>query len=116
MEEWLQKVRWGILSTAHVAQDELLPAFTDASNTEVVAIASSNNKVYEIASKFKIPKIYGTYEELLDDSDIDAVYIPLPNALHSTWVKKAAEKGKHVLCEKPAALTVIEAKRNDRSM
>ncbi|MFB9758717.1 Gfo/Idh/MocA family protein [Ectobacillus funiculus] len=104
------KVRWGILSTAHVAQDELLPAFTDASNTEVVAIASSNNKVYEIASKFKIPKIYGTYEELLDDSDIDAVYIPLPNALHSTWVKKAAEKGKHVLCEKPAALTVIEAK------
>ena len=104
------KVRWGILSTAYIAQDELLPAFTDAFNAEVVAIASSNNKVYEIASNFRIPKIYGTYDELLDDPDIDAVYIPLPNALHSTWVKKTAEKGKHVFCEKPAALTVIEAK------
>ncbi|MFP3126145.1 Gfo/Idh/MocA family oxidoreductase [Ectobacillus funiculus] len=103
------KVRWGILSTAQIVQEELLPAFMDASNAEVVAIASSNNKVYDIASKFEIPTIYGTYEELLDDPSIDAVYIPLPNALHSHWVKKAAEKGKHVFCEKPAALTAREA-------
>ncbi|MFE4706850.1 Gfo/Idh/MocA family protein [Peribacillus simplex] len=103
------KVRWGILSTAQIAQAELLPAFMDASNAEVVAIASSNNKVNDIASKFGIPTIYGNYKELLEDPNIDAVYIPLPNALHSTWVKKAAEKGKHVFCEKPAALTEKQA-------
>jgi xylose dehydrogenase (NAD/NADP) len=102
-------VRWGILSTAQIAQDELLPAFMEAKNAEVVAIGSSNHKVKDIASKFKIPKVYGSYDELLEDPFIDAVYIPLPNALHSQWVKRAAEKGKHVLCEKPAALTASEA-------
>jgi predicted dehydrogenase len=102
-------VRWGILSTAQIAQEELLPAFMDAANAEVVAIASSNHKVNDIALKFGIPKVYESYDELLEDPDIDAVYIPLPNALHSHWVKKAAEKGKHVLCEKPAALTAKEA-------
>jgi D-xylose 1-dehydrogenase (NADP+, D-xylono-1,5-lactone-forming) len=96
-------VRWGILSTAQIAQDELLPAFRDATNAKVVAIASTNDKVKDIASKFDIPKIYGSYDELLEDSDIDAVYIPLPNSLHFQWVKRAAEKGKHILCEKPAA-------------
>jgi predicted dehydrogenase len=102
-------VRWGILSTAQIAQDELLPAFKDATNAKVVAIASSNDKVKDIASKFDIPKIYESYNELLEDSDIDAVYIPLPNSLHSQWVKRAAEKGKHILCEKPAALNAREA-------
>ncbi|MBU8879256.1 Gfo/Idh/MocA family oxidoreductase [Bacillus sp. FJAT-29790] len=102
-------VRWGILSTAQIAQEELLPAFIDAANAEVVAIASSNPKVKDISMKFGIPAIYESYDELLDDPAIDAVYIPLPNALHSQWVKKAAEKGKHVLCEKPAALTANEA-------
>ncbi len=102
-------VRWGILSTAQIAQDELLPAFMDASNAEVVAIASSNTKVKDIALKFGIPKVYETYEDLLRDPEVDAVYIPLPNALHSQWVKRAAENGKHVLCEKPAALTASEA-------
>ncbi|WP_176585633.1 Gfo/Idh/MocA family protein [Priestia megaterium] len=103
-------VRWGVLSTAQVAQDELLPAYMKAVNAEVTAIASSNIKVKEIASKFEIPKIYESYDKLLEDPDIDAVYIPLPNALHSQWVKKAAKKGKHVLCEKPAALTFKETK------
>ena len=102
-------VRWGILSTAQIAQDELLPAYMDAANAKVVAIASSNKKVKNIASKFGIPNVYESYEELLEDPGIDAVYVPLPNALHSHWVKKAAEKGKHVLCEKPAALTAREA-------
>jgi D-xylose 1-dehydrogenase (NADP+, D-xylono-1,5-lactone-forming) len=103
-------VRWGVLSTAQVAQDELLPAYMKAINAAVTAIASSNIKVKEIASKFEIPKIYESYDKLLEDPDIDAVYIPLPNALHSHWVKKAAKKGKHVLCEKPAALTFKETK------
>ncbi|RAS76310.1 Gfo/Idh/MocA family protein [Priestia endophytica] len=102
-------VRWGILSTAQIAQDELLPAFRDATNAKVVAIASTNDKVKHIASKFDIPKIYGSYDELLEDSGIDAVYIPLPNSFHSQWVKRAAEKGKHILCEKPAALNTREA-------
>jgi len=102
-------VRWGIISTALIGQEELLPAFKEAANAEVVAIASSNSQVTKIAAKFMIPKIYNTYDELLDDQDIDAVYIPLPNALHAHWVKKAAEKGKHVLCEKPAALNEKEA-------
>lgn len=101
-------VRWGVLSTAQIAQDELLPAYMKARNAEVTAIASSNIKVKEIASKFRVPKVYDSYDKLLEDSDIDAVYIPLPNALHSHWVKKAAKKGKHVLCEKPAALTFNE--------
>ena len=76
-------VRWGILSTAQIVQDELLPAFRDATNAKVVAIASTNDKVKHIASKFDIPKIYESYDDLLEDSDIDAVYIPLPNSLHS---------------------------------
>ncbi|MEN3772994.1 Gfo/Idh/MocA family oxidoreductase [Priestia megaterium] len=101
-------VRWGVLSTAQIAQDELLPAYMKARNAEVKAIASSNIKVKEIASKFRVPKIYDSYDKLLEDPDIDAVYIPLPNALHSHWVKKAVKKGKHVLCEKPAALTFNE--------
>ncbi|MCJ7992511.1 Gfo/Idh/MocA family oxidoreductase [Priestia sp. OVS21] len=86
-------VRWGVLSTAQVAQDELLPAYMRAVNAEVTAIASSNIKVKEIASKFEIAKIYESYDKLLEDPDIDAVYIPLPNALHSHWVKEAAKKG-----------------------
>ncbi|WP_078409858.1 Gfo/Idh/MocA family protein [Priestia abyssalis] len=102
-------VRWGILSTAQIAQDQLLPAFTKAKNAAVTAIASSNKKVNGIAEKFGIQKIYFTYEDLLDDPDIDAVYIPLPNRLHREWVIKASEKGKHILCEKPAALTSKEA-------
>jgi len=102
-------VRWGILSTAQIVQDELLPAFMNAGNAEVAAIASINPKAKEIAAKFAISTVYDSYDELLDDPVVDAVYIPLPNSLHSQWVKRAAEKGKHVLCEKPAALTASEA-------
>ncbi|MFB5193527.1 Gfo/Idh/MocA family protein [Neobacillus sp. KR4-4] len=102
-------VRWGILSTAKIAQDHLLPAFVDAQNAEVIAIASSNSQVYNVAETFKIKTIYPTYEELLEDPNIDAVYIPLPNGLHREWAEKAAKKGKHILCEKPAALTAKEA-------
>lgn len=102
------KVRWGIISTAKIAQEELLPAFRDAVNAEVTAIASSKPSAKEIAARFRIENVYETYDALLEDPNIDAVYIPLPNSLHAEWVIKAAEKGKHVLCEKPAALTAEE--------
>lgn len=104
----MKKVRFGILSTANIAQKELIPAIERAENAEVVAIASLSGKETEVAKQFNIPKAYASYEELLDDQDVDAVYIPLPNHLHKEWVIKAAQKGKHVLCEKPAALNAEE--------
>lgn len=104
----LNKVRWGILSTAKIAQEQLIPAFQRSINAEVKAIASGSGvgKAEEVAHEFHIEKAYGSYEELLADNEIDAVYIPLPNHLHKEWVIKAAEHKKHVLCEKPAALNV----------
>lgn len=105
-------VRWGILGTAGIAKKQLIPAIKRASNAEVVAVSSRNDmeKANCYADECHIPKRYARYEDLLNDPDIDAVYIPLPNHLHLTWAKKAAEHGKHVLCEKPAALTAAEAK------
>ncbi|MEK5070958.1 Gfo/Idh/MocA family protein [Sporosarcina sp. FSL K6-1508] len=105
----MDKIRWGVLSTANIAQTQVIPAIFRAENAEVVAISSRGSKVHAIASALNIPKAYESYEELLDDPEIDAVYIPLPNHLHKEWVDKAAKQGKHILCEKPAALTAIEA-------
>ncbi len=82
----------------------MIPAIRRSKNAEVVAIASGSDKVYEIAKQFHIPKVYDTYEALLIDSEIDVVYIPLPNHLHMKWAIKAAKHKKHILCEKPAAL------------
>ena len=105
----MDKIRWGVLSTANIAQTQVIPAMFRAGNAEVVAISSRGSKVHAIASALNIPKAYESYEELLNDPEIDAVYIPLPNHLHKEWVYKAAKQGKHILCEKPAALTSIEA-------
>ncbi|WP_088104481.1 Gfo/Idh/MocA family protein [Halalkalibacter urbisdiaboli] len=105
-----RKLKWGIISTAQIGQNQLIPAIHRAKNAEVVAIASPNEKVQEVADRLHIPTIYSSYEELLKDTNIDAVYIPLPNHLHKEWVMKAADNGKHVLCEKPAALTEAETK------
>lgn len=102
------KINWGILGTAEIAEVQVIPAIQQASNASLAAIASGSGKEQAFAAKYNIPKAYGTYEELLDDPDIDMVYIPLPNGLHSKWVKEAAARGKHVLCEKPAALTAQE--------
>lgn len=118
------KVRWGILSTANIARTEVIPAIKRADNAELVGIASRDEKVYRIAKELDIPKAFVSYEELLKDDEIDAVYIPLPNHLHKEWVEKAAHYGKHVLCEKPVALNVAEtidmvntcAKRNVKFM
>jgi D-xylose 1-dehydrogenase (NADP+, D-xylono-1,5-lactone-forming) len=104
----MKTVKWGILSTANIAQTQLIPAIKGAKNAEVVAIASRGEKAIEVAERLQIPKAYTSYEELLDDQEIDAVYIPLPNLLHKEWVIKAAKKGKHVLCEKPASLTAAD--------
>ena len=103
-------IKWGIMSTAKIGQGYLIPAIMDAVDNEVVAISSNSlDKAQDVAARFNIPKAYGSYEEMLKDTDMDAVYIPLPNHLHAEWVKKAAEAGKHILCEKPAALNAAEA-------
>lgn len=104
----MHKVRWGILSTANIALTQVIPAIQRSENTEVVAIASNSGKAKQAADKLNIAKYYDSYEALLDDSSIDAVYIPLPNHLHKHWVMEAAKRGKHILCEKPAALTADE--------
>ncbi len=103
----MDKIRWGIISAANIAYDELVPALRRSERAEVVAVASkSKNK----AERFNTPIIYDDYEQLLDDSSIDAVYIPLPNSLHAKWAVKAMKSGKHVLLEKPAALNEAEMK------
>jgi|SRR5699024_1284421 len=107
----MEKVNWGVLSTAEIARDLTIPGILRSTNAQLTSIASLSGKTNGIVDAYKIPKVYNQYENLLEDPDIDAVYIPLPNHMHSEWVIKAAEKGKHVLCEKPAALTVTETKR-----
>src|SRR6266581_2668317 len=104
-----KKLRWGILGVAKI-NDRLLPAFAKAANTDLVGIASrSLDKATAAAKAAGIPKAFGSYEALLDDPTIDAIYIPLPNTLHAEWTRKAAERGKHVLCEKPLTPTAREA-------
>lgn len=105
-----QKLRFGILSTASIARSAFIPGIQGSKHTEASAIASRDfSKAKEVAQEFHIPKPYGSYEDLLKDPDIDAVYIPLPNHLHKEWTLKAAKAGKHVLCEKPAALNAEDA-------
>lgn len=105
-----KKIRWGVLSTASIGVRKVLPAMQQGEYSTVVAIASrSLAKAKEAAVKLGIPTAYGSYEELIADPDVDAIYNPLPNQLHVPWTVKAAEAGKHVLCEKPIGLTVAEA-------
>jgi len=104
------KVRWGVLSTAAIGLKRVIPAMQRGQFTTVVAIASRDlANAQAAATRLGIPKAYGSYEELLADPDVDAVYNPLPNQLHIPWIIRAAEAGKHVLCEKPISLTVAEA-------
>ena len=106
----MRKVRWGQLSTANIGLKKVLPGMMRSEHCEIVAIASRElDRAREAASHLSIPKAYGSYEELLADPEIDAVYNPLPNHLHVPWTIKALEAGKHVLCEKPIALTAAEA-------
>ena len=103
-------LRWGVLSTANIGLKKVLPAMQQGQYSSVVAIASRDlAKAQEAATALGIPTAYGSYEALLADPNIDAIYNPLPNQLHVPWTIKAAEAGKHVLCEKPLSLTVAEA-------
>src|SRR5262245_33649833 len=105
------KLRWGILGVARNNR-RVLPAFAQSAHAELCAIASrSTERARAAAAAAGIPTAYGGYERLLDDPAIDAVYIPLPNSLHAEWTMKAAERGKHVLCEKPLAPTAEEARK-----
>ncbi|WP_173918384.1 Gfo/Idh/MocA family protein [Halobacillus sp. Marseille-Q1614] len=98
-------MRWGILGAANIAKKAIIPALQRTEEAQVYAAASLSGKEKVFAEEFNIPKTYDTYEGLLSDPEIEAVYIPLPNHLHKEWTIKAAQAGKHVLCEKPAALT-----------
>lgn len=103
-------IKWGIISTANIAQKSVIPGIKESETGEVYAIASRNlDNAKKTAMELEIPVAYGSYEQLLADSNIDAVYIPLPNHLHKEWSIKAMEQGKHVLCEKPIALNANEA-------
>ncbi len=103
------KIKWGVLGYARIAKKAVIPAILKTSNAEFYAIASRDReKAEECKKEFGCKKAYGSYDELLDDPEIQAVYIPLPNGFHKEWTIKAAQKGKHVLCEKPMALNTEE--------
>jgi predicted dehydrogenase len=105
-----KKLRWGVLSTAAIGLKKVIPAMQHGEYSTIDAIASRNAaKAREAALTLGIPTAYGSYEELLADPNIDAIYNPVPNQLHVEWTVKAAEAGKHVLCEKPLSLTVAQA-------
>src|SRR6202795_4387276 len=100
-----KKVRWGVLSTAKIAVKKVIPGMQQGEWSEVAAIASRDRRnAEETARALGIAKTYGSYEELLTDPEIEAIYNPLPNQMHVPWSIKAAEAGKHVLCEKPLSL------------
>src|SRR6186997_1928658 len=103
-------LRWGILGVAKI-NDRLLPAFARAPSARLVGIASRSLERAQAAAKAAgVPRAFGSYEAMLDDPEIDAVYNPLPNTLHAEWTRKAADRGKHVLCEKPLCPTAAEAR------
>jgi predicted dehydrogenase len=108
--ERIAPVRWGVLGTANIALKKVVPGMRKSGLAQVVAIASRDiAKARVAASELGIPRAYGSYQELIEDPDIEAIYNPLPNHLHVPWSIRAAEQGKHVLCEKPIALTAREA-------
>ncbi|MEX2400908.1 MAG: Gfo/Idh/MocA family oxidoreductase [Rhodothermales bacterium] len=108
----MKSVRFGVLSTAKIGRQKVIPAMQQGELINVTAIASRNaERAQATAEELGIDNAYGSYEELLEDADVDAVYIPLPNHLHVEWAIKALEAGKHVLCEKPIGLDADDARR-----
>jgi predicted dehydrogenase len=106
----MKKIRWGVLSTAKIGLVKVIPAMQAGDYCDMTAIASrSLEKAQAAAKRLNIPKVYSSYEALLKDADIDAIYNPLPNHMHVPWSIKALEAGKHVLCEKPIGLTAADA-------
>jgi predicted dehydrogenase len=107
----VEPVRWGVLGAANIAVNKVIPAIDKSRIARTVAIASRDlAKARAAAARLGIPNAYGSYEELIDDPDVEAIYNPLPNHLHVPWSIRAAQRGKHVLCEKPIALTADEAR------
>jgi len=107
-----KKIRWGILGVAGIAVRRVIPAMRSCQHSEIVAIASrEKTKAEEAARSLGIPRAHGSYEALLADREIDVIYIPLPNHLHVPWSIRAAEVGKHVLCEKPVGLHAAEVRQ-----
>src|SRR5271170_6443463 len=107
-----RKVRWGVLGAAKIAVNKVIPAMQAGEFSEITAIASRDlAKARHTADQLKIPKAYGSYEDLLADPDVDAIYNPLPNHLHVPWSIRCAAAGKHVLCEKPIGLSADEARQ-----
>ena len=107
----MKKVKWGVLSTANIGVAKVIPAMQLGEYCDIVAISSRNfEKAKAAAEKLKIPKAYGSYEALIADDEIEAVYIPVPNHLHLELSIKALEAGKHVLCEKPIGMDAKEAR------
>ena len=105
------KVRWGVLGAARIATQKVIPAMQRGEWSQVAGIASRDiEKARRTGAQLQVPKAYGAYEELLADPEIEAIYIPLPNHLHVPWSIRAAEAGKHVLCEKPIGLNVAECR------
>ena len=105
----MAKVRFGVVSAANIGRRVVIPAIDRAENAELVAIGSSSDAGAAFLRETGLAvRLHGSYDELLADPEVDAVYIPLPNHLHSEWSKRAADAGKHVLCEKPAALNAAE--------
>ena len=106
-----KRVKWGVLGTANIAWEHTLSGMKDSYNCELYAIAGRDlDKTKQFQNTFGFEKAYYSYEELLNDEQVEAVYIPLPNQLHKEWVEKAAKKKKHILCEKPLATTADEVK------
>lgn len=108
----MDRVRWGVLSTATIGTTKVIPAMQRAEHVHIAAIASRNrDRAEQVARELGIDRAHDSYEALLADPNIDAVYVPLPNHLHVPWSIKALEAGKHVLCEKPIGLSVAEAEK-----
>jgi predicted dehydrogenase len=108
----MNKIRWGVLSTAKIGREKVIPATQHSRLGTVAAIASRDlDRAKSLAAQLVVEKAYGSYEELLADADVDAIYNPLPNHMHVRWSIRALEAGKHVLCEKPIGLSVAEAEK-----
>jgi predicted dehydrogenase len=106
------ELRWGVVSTAKIGVEKVIPAIQSATNCRVVAIASRDRtRASEVAGRLGIPRTHGSYEAMLADPEVDAVYVPLPNHLHAEWTLTAARAGKHVLCEKPLATSMEDTER-----
>ena len=107
-----EQLQWGVLGAANIAITQMIPAIQQSQSGHLAAIASRDSeKSAELAKRFGIDRFYGSYDELLADSQVDAIYIPLPNHLHCEWSIKAAQAGKHVLCEKPLAMDADGCRR-----